>query len=44
MKAFMNHYKFENFIIFLELLFQNLLLLGSTLITMHMAKLVMEEI
>ena len=42
MKAFMNHYKFENFIIFLELLFQNLLLLGSTLITMHMAKLVME--
>ena len=42
MKSFMKHYKFESSIIFFELLFQNLLLLGSTLITMYMAKLVME--
>ena len=32
MKSFMKHYKFESSIIFFELLFQNLLLLGSTLI------------
>ena len=42
MKSFMKHYKFESSIIIFELLFQNLLLLGSTLITMYMAKLVME--
>lgn len=42
MKTYLKRYKFQNCLIILELIIQNLLLLSSTLITMRMARMVMD--
>ena len=42
MQTYLKEYKFQNLLIILELICTNLLLLASTLITMRMARLVMD--
>ena len=42
MQTYLKKYKFQNLLIILELICTNLLLLASTLITMRMARLVMD--